>query len=94
MIQKMTDAGARFSGHHKIQPCRVGATGGRDDDFDAVGQIVPFRLHDIRFAVGAKGDEEETGLIVVGLFGVDDGNLPLGAVQLVYEPVGVCLSSY
>ena len=59
-----------------------------DDDVHAAGQIIaPGALH-IVVAVDAEGNEQESRLVVVDLGLVDDGDLPLVAVQFVLEFVG------
>ena len=59
-----------------------------DDHFHAARQIVALGAHDVGLAVGAEGDEQETGLIVVYFVLVDDGDLPLAHVEGIDQPIG------
>ncbi len=61
---------------------------GRHDEFDARGDKIAHGLDHIVLAVDAEGDEEETGLVVVGFVLVNNRDAPFVLVEEATHAVG------
>jgi len=74
---------------HQLDPVvlRLDHIGRGLDHFNPGRDEIALGLDDIVLAVHPKRDEQEPGLVVVRIVGIDDGHLPFVAIEQPAQPV-------